>query len=316
MGHPCVLGFCLLVLLSCAVASSGGGYDWSGSYTCECGAVVNDTCADWSCSWDANPSQNCFWGGSRVTLESGKKVALSQLKPGDRVETVLPDGSVGFDTFYAWLDVDHAKQATFLRLHLSPTPQEEEEEEAKPSLTLTPDHLVFVATKGAESVFADEEEEEEGEHKSVLAGQVEVGDYVWRKVGNQVVPSRVEAISLYESLSGGTFAPATHSGTILVDGVLASNYARVQLSHQVLHNVGFGPLVLLEKVWGTSSPEQGIHWYPRMLKNLFIDSGLLSYFVPHLLPSGDTISTQVTTIFSGDSNTPIVGLARQASSVL
>jgi len=288
---------CLTFLLSCTIYEcSGQSYNYDGSSFCSCSKVNNSVCMEWSCTWSASPQEICFWGGSSVTLESGKKEALSQLKPGDRIETVLPDGTIGFDTFYAWLDVYHAKQATFLRLHLTPTPQE-----ADPSLTLTPDHLVFVATKGAESVFA----EEEGEHKSALAGQVEVGDYVWRKVGNQVVPSRVEAISLHQSLSGGTFAPATHSGTILVDGVLASNYARVQLSHRVLHNVGFGPLLLLEKVWGTSSPEQGIHWYPRMLKNLFIESGLLSYFMPSLLLSG---STSVTAILSGENNTSSAGM--------
>jgi len=42
-----------------------------------------------------------------------------------------------------------------------------------------------------------------------------------------------------------------------------------------------------------------------MLKNLFIDSGIVSYFMPSLLSSG---STSVTAILSGENNTSSAGM--------
>jgi len=181
------------------------------------------------------------------------------------VVAVWPLTSLG--CFYTWLDVDRSKTATFLRLHLS------EQDGAARSITLSPEHLLFLANEGAESVFAQEE------HELTFAKKVAIGDYVWSKKGSGpnaiLVASRVESISLIESV--GVFAPATHSGALLVDGVLASNYAMVLLPQNILHYIGFGPLVLMDKLFGTTSPEQGIHWYASLLNQAFLQTGLLGF---------------------------------------
>lgn len=162
---------------------------------------------------------------------------------------------------------------------------------------MSPEHLLFLANEGAESVFAQEE------HELTFAKKVAIGDYVWSKKGSGpnaiLVASRVESISLIESV--GVFAPATHSGALLVDGVLASNYAMVLLPQNILHYIGFGPLVyaricylrdvsmsidlkesfssfrLMDKLFGTTSPEQGIHWYASLLNQAFLQTGLLGF---------------------------------------
>jgi len=119
----CVLSL-TLVLVGClfpVYANSGGGpVPYTGSNGCSCDEYSTDNvCMKWHCAYSASPESSCFPADSMVTLESGKSIPVSQLREGDRVETVFSDGTIGFDTFYTWLDVDRSKTATFLRLHLS-----------------------------------------------------------------------------------------------------------------------------------------------------------------------------------------------------
>jgi hypothetical protein len=263
------------VTLSCQLflVASSTSYSYTGNSWCTCHELNGTVCVEWSCYSDLSPQgTSCFWADSRVTLESGETIPISQLKVGDRVETALPDGTIVFDEFYGWLDIDRTKKTTFLRIHLaSPSGSSED------FITMTPDHLIFVAPEGADSMFEGEEE-----LQVAFAGQVTVGSYVWRKVGSgsraRMVPAQVKAITVHEL--EGAFGPGTRSGSLLVDGVLASNYAIVLFPQNVLHNIVFKPLHVLHDIWGTSSPEEGIHWYPRMLNNLFVNSGILSYIMP------------------------------------
>ena len=59
----------------------------------------------------------------------------------------------------------------------------------------------------------------------VMAKDVEIGDKVFVKHGNEMVTSVVEKIEVTKMT--GAYVPLTEHGTIVVDGVLTSCYADV-----------------------------------------------------------------------------------------
>ncbi|CAF3457608.1 unnamed protein product [Rotaria sp. Silwood1] len=67
-----------------------------------------------------------------------------------------------------------------------------------------------------------------------FAGKFRIGDRVQLIENNQVVPGEIIRIQLIKQK--GFYAPLTPSGTIVINGVLASNYATVS-NHPLVHQV-------------------------------------------------------------------------------
>uniref|UniRef100_UPI00398F62BC indian hedgehog protein-like n=1 Tax=Pristiophorus japonicus TaxID=55135 RepID=UPI00398F62BC len=229
------------------------GFDW----------VYYESKAHIHCSVKSDHSMaaktgGCFPGNASVLLEDGRRKRVSDLQPGDRVQTLDHGGELTFSAFVTFLDREPGAVKTFRALETQDPPRR---------LLLTAAHLVFVA---------DNFTSDSGRFRPAYAGDVRVGQYVhavaeaagdsrWR-------PARVTGVSWRTDV--GAYAPLTERGTLAVNGVLASCFAAVE-GHG-LAQLALAPLRLcyrLAAMLGGGGPpaprqQEGVHWYPRLLHRL------------------------------------------------
>merc|ERR1719309_486972 len=144
----------------------------------------------------------CFPGSSQVKLANGDSLAMTNLKTGDSIMTIV-DGKLTSTEVLGFLFKNYGSGA-YLTIHTK--------EGNKISLSGT--HVMFV-----------------NDYEDVLAEDVNIGDSVIIEVGEFVNKSRVVKIEA-EKLDGA-YVPLTERGTLLVDGVLTSCYTNGD--HYVAH---------------------------------------------------------------------------------
>jgi hypothetical protein len=221
MSHTALLLLLVLAIVSPSLAR-GYMYDYSVSTSCDCHKVANGTCIHWTCSSDADSAYQCFWGGSTVELEKGEKIPMSMLNVGDSVASLGSDGRIRYEKFHGWLDIDSDRFTTFVRLHVG----------YATAITLTKDHLIFLVDYETGTDISGQ--------TPVFADQVQPGDRVWLNENGLAVAVEITSITYHELR--GIYAPFTDSGTILVNDVLASNYAKVSSPHYLVHDVFLAPM--------------------------------------------------------------------------
>jgi len=146
----------------------------------------------------------CFPGDSTVVLRDRGSVSMRDVQIGDRVMSAtqsVADNSweLSFDRVIGFIHADTEIEADVLRI-----------QHALGTVELTGNHIIFSAT--------------DSDCAGVLAEDLRVGDRVlapW--IDGTVVPSEVRAITRLRRK--GLFAPLLVSGTLLVDGTVASCYA-------------------------------------------------------------------------------------------
>merc|ERR1711936_923420 len=136
-----------------------------------------------------------------VTLATGQIQRLDELRQGD---SVLVSGDT-FEPVLGWLAVSHEQDLEFLTLHTN----------LSRSLRLTGSHVVFT--------------EKAGRPTTKYAADIGVGEVLYHQASGQ----RAAVTKISSETSTGYFAPLTASGTIVVDGFLASCYA--SYPHQLAH---------------------------------------------------------------------------------
>lgn len=131
----------------------------------------------------------CFSGENTVELEGGMSIHMKDLRIGDVVEA----GEGRFSRVYSFGHFNADLQSTFLQLYTSNSPTN--------PIEISPDHMIFVGKE------------------AVPAGSVKVGDLL--RLGNG---EPTEIVQIKSVIRAGAYAPFTHSGAIVVNGIVASNY--------------------------------------------------------------------------------------------
>lgn len=189
----------------------------------------------------------CFPAGAQVRLESGARVALSAVRPGDRVLAMGEDGNPTFSDVLIFLDREPDRLRAFQVIETQDPPRR---------LALTPAHLLFTANNHTEPA---------AHFRATFASQVQPGQYVLVAGVPGLQPARVAAVSTHVAL--GAYAPLTRHGTLVVEDVVASCFAAVADHH--LAQLAFWPLRLFHSLaWGSWTPGEGVHWYPQLLYRL------------------------------------------------
>uniref|UniRef100_A0A8C4R2T4 Hedgehog protein n=1 Tax=Eptatretus burgeri TaxID=7764 RepID=A0A8C4R2T4_EPTBU len=210
----------------------------------------------------AAKSGGCFPGSTLVhTAQHGIKT-LRDVHPGDQILTVDSAGQPVFSDLLLFLDVEPRRLREFVVV---------ETESPRLRLRITPAHLLFTVTNSSRS-------------RAIFASRLRPGNFVFTApthIGHQNA-ARVSRVS--SEVTEGWYAPLTVHGTLLVDGMLASCYAAVEM-HGVAH-AAFAPTTLGRSHDANSSGPltdsqermqraHGVHWYPNLLRKL---AGLLLAF--------------------------------------
>lgn len=197
---------------------------------------------------------------------------MRDLRTGDRVLTsssVDGSGPLVYSPVLSFLDRRPGTNKTFYVIGTG----------AGLNITLTAAHLIFVTDcawlrdprRGRPSE-ARTDSPREAELRTVFASEVRPGQCVLTAQGEPTF----SAVTFVEERRGsGLYAPLTHSGSIVVNGVLASCYAALD-SHQLAHWV-LAPLRFFYSLMGPSEAQSdGLHWYPQLLQWLgqtLLDAG-------------------------------------------
>lgn len=164
---------------------------------------------------DCVPMMTCFPGEALLRTQRGE-VPLLGVRQGDHV-LVSRAGELLYEPVFAFLHQsnDDRSQSYVILSH------------ERGIFRATASHLVFSATAEAADTWLDRP-----------VTDIKIGDFVTHaEVGVAVSPSRVLKISS-NTTRLGVFAPLTLSGTVVVDGVVASSYATAhdwKLKHSFIH---------------------------------------------------------------------------------
>lgn len=211
-------------------------------HSCTCTTVVANVCMAWECL-HYEVQRRCFPAKSEVFLRDGAKKTLDNLQVND--EILVADGT--YEPVLDFLHAKHHAPAQFLRISTR---------NGSRPLFISPNHLIFLFDQRDEAIFAR---------------RLRLGDRLNRvTVEGEVVPD--EIIDIQSTLQEGYFAPLTPSGTIVVDGFIASNYAIVS-NHHLAHR-----FMSIYRLWirlvgparNEPSKEQvEIHWLLNVMESLF-----------------------------------------------
>lgn len=158
----------------------------------------------------------CFPGDAIVYTRDRGNVSMAALRAGDDVlAETFPGGPLRYEPVLAFLHRRTEKGGIYVEVVHDGG-----------RLRVSPNHLVFVT---AQIGRVDKP-----------AGEIKVGDRLILVDGSESVAKESKVLEVYHrNQAAGMYAPLTYSGTIVVDGVIASNYATpemgVWLSHSLAH---------------------------------------------------------------------------------
>lgn len=158
-----------------------------------CSAAVDGTCVI-ECKNGNTPGGGggCFSGNTQVQVQDKGAVSIKDVTPGDRV--LAASGKFERASFGHY---DSTQEAEFLQFHM----------DAQSVLEVTPDHLLFLF----------------GKKNPVRAESVKKGDALLTSEGTKAEVRRIKTIQ-----KEGIYTLFTESGSLVVDGMVASSYVSVQ----------------------------------------------------------------------------------------
>lgn len=218
---------------------------------CICTDVTQNVCMMYTCT-SIEQTMPCFSGISQITLADGSYKLLSEAKIGDRV---LVNKDNIYEPIIAFI---HAKQDgffDFLAIKIQSTMSN-----TTYNLFVSANHLIF------DFDLKD----------TRFAGQFRISDRVQLIENNQIVQGEIIDIRLTKQQ--GFYAPLTPSGTIVVNGILSSNYATVS-NHLLAHQV-MGIYRFWIRYFGTPASNESIHWLLILL--MYVEK-IIRWFGVHTL---------------------------------
>ena len=193
----------------------------------------------------------CFPGQASVLLENGKRVAMAELRAGDRVQSVDKQGNIVFSPIMLFLDYRPKVTLDFVLIETE-APQRKQ--------VITGPHLIYQLNKQPrrESV--------------VFAQDCQVGGYVY--ITNSTNSKRLTACRVTRvtrKTNIGVYAPLTEQGNVFVDGILCSCYAIVdhELAHWSFFPIRFMVNSLPSLMKWVDNTTEGIHWYAKFLQKIY-----------------------------------------------
>lgn len=210
------------------------------SLDCNCTSIIANVCMNYACDLSTE-RLSCFAGESVVTLENGLLKPMKDLQIGDKV---LVNGKQLFEPVSGFIHANKNGIYSFLALDIQSI-----NSNRTSTLLVSPNHLIF----------------DYNEQKARFAGEFRVNDRVQFIDDGAMVPGRILAI--HETHEQGFFAPLTPSGTIVVDGVVSSNYATVS-NHDLAHQMMKIYQWWVNLMGGKSNSDENIPWLLEGLLNL------------------------------------------------
>lgn len=209
---------------------------------------------------DAALNGGCFPANSTVQLQNGSKIAIKFLSVGDNVLAVdRTTGKLVYSEVLSFLDKQTHRYSSFVEV-----------KSEKETLTLTDSHMLFVAEPSFSfNGFEHQDEQTEQDFwslaKPIHASQVKKGHYIFvsppQHMRNRSTTTLSRITSIQHRTMGGTFAPLTKHGTLLVDGAVVSCYGVV--NSEPLAHAAFYPARTFKLL--TRGDNEGIHWYANTL---------------------------------------------------
>ncbi|CAF1049824.1 unnamed protein product [Adineta ricciae] len=214
--------------------NSQQGYD----STCTCDSSSGSVCMKYTCSTTVR-SVSCFSGSSLLTLPDGSHKSLADIQIG---EHVLVNHHHTYEPISSFIHAKRDGVFSFLAIRVQSTKSNQTS-----TIHISPNHLIFDYDSG----------------KAKFAGKLHVGDRLQFVDHNEIVPATIMDIKLTKQ--EGYYAPLTASGKIVIDGVIASNYATVS-NHDLAHEV-MGVYRWWTNFFGGSKSNEDIPW---MLQTMLI----------------------------------------------
>mmetsp|Transcript_2264 Transcript_2264/g.5289 ORF Transcript_2264/g.5289 Transcript_2264/m.5289 type:complete len:182 (-) Transcript_2264:9-554(-) len=137
----------------------------------------------------------CFSGRSQVEVQGRGQVDMKDLKIGD---LVLVENNK-FEPVYSFGHINHSTETEYLQIFT---------QSSRHPLEMSSDHMVFVEGR-----------------RSVPASSVQVGDKLIVGTDSHTL---TKVVTIKEIVRRGMYAPFTKSGTIVVNGILASCFVSFQ----------------------------------------------------------------------------------------
>jgi len=216
----------------------------------------------------------CFPASATVELESGETCSMEDLSVGQRVLTVYHDGSLHYDDVITFIHRQPQLVTSFVVIATADGHR----------LVATGDHLVFTSSAGGGGDHSAVSFSDLAPPTAVFMSQLtNHSDAVYVAspgTKEHLLVSMVTSVN--KVVARGVYAPLTASGTIVVDGVVASCYALVS-SHRLAHAV-MAPVRTFSPWWNSYniSSLDGVHWYAefmrRLAETLFLADSLLWNF--------------------------------------
>jgi hypothetical protein len=159
-------------------------------------------------------ADSCFPGDATVELADGTSVAMNTLRLGDRIKVVSSSGDIKAEPALFWLHRSPAKHSSYLHIKAMNV-----DNNSTTTLRISPNHFLPISSNGEAPVYSTS--------FMAPAMDVQTGWWVWVKSSDASSLSPALVTDVSRELHQGAYSIMTESGTVIVNGVAASNHADI-----------------------------------------------------------------------------------------